>query len=127
MGKHIYIFDQNHHGEYFRPLLIDNFRMDDETDLSLPADIYNFKECTSIFSMISTLNIASMTSTTFQKCISNYQRFLSTFPWLYVYWDKYATFVWSGKGDLDLVRKIYFEALSKKCLFYSVDMWICCM
>lgn len=99
----------------------------EDSELNPPSDPYDFKCWIQYFSKISNLNIASMAGSTFEQCISNYKKFLETFPWLYTYWDKFANFIWVGKGELTNAKDIYTTALSKSTLYYSIDMWLCCI
>lgn len=94
-------------------------------ELKPPSDCYDFRAWAQYFSKLNSLNIASISGSKFEDCVSNFKKFLHTFPWLYAYWDKLANFLWSSRCELSLTQNIYLSALSKTTLYYSIDMWLC--
>lgn len=89
-----------------------------------PENPYNFRAWMELISKIDSVDPSSLPHQQTQLCLSNFNTFLETFPWLHKYWSKYAAFTYSVNFNILSAKQIFMKALSKSKLIFSVDMWI---
>lgn len=86
-------------------------------------DPSNFESWTKLFSEYDSSSYQSMTQTQLMELARYYQTFLEYYPYLHIYWAKYAQLTWHLSQDLSSIEGVFQQALDKTKLGYSIDMW----
>lgn len=91
--------------------------------LSPPSNPYDYQSWESIFNSLDISDYSAISKQQFDSIISLYQQYLSVFPYLHIYWSRYASVAFSNTDSYSDAIVIFKKATSPNILKYSVEMW----